>query len=616
MDTEIKNENEESIENSQVESKEEFNTKSDSKEKHYEKSEGKKKKYIIAAIIIIILLGICSTIFSVLNINNRNIISGVKINNTKVQGLTKEQAMQVIDSDAQLKENIKIIIDNKEYTIDKDNISVTYDTEKAVEEAYNIGRKSNIFVNNFQIAKSMLFGYNVESYIDVNDEILEEELQRVISEIPGAIQESKYEIDGETLKITKGVPGKTINVEQAKAEIKEKISTNNQKQLSFTTYMGEPKDIDIEKIKKEIYQEPKDAYYEENPFTVHKEENGIDLDIEQAKKILAEDKDEYEIPLIITIPQVTMSKIGTQAFPNLLGSCTTKYDASNRSRSSNLALAASTINEMVLQPGETFSYNQALGPRTAAKGYKAAGGYSGGKVVDMIGGGICQISSTLYDAAVYANLEIVERHNHCFTTAYIAPSKDATVNYGTCDLKFKNTRKNPVMIKASAQNGIATIEIYGIKEDVEYEIEIESKVLGYTGFRTIYEDDPTKPIGYEKTTQGGMRGCRSEAYKIYKLNGVEVSRELLSRDTYDPMNKYVTRGTQGEGTQEQEEVQPQTPENPTQPETPSEPTEPTGPTEPTVPETPSEPTEPTIPTVPETPETPQEPETPTEPEEP
>ena len=241
-------------------------------------------------------------------------------------------------------------------------------------------------------------------------------------------------------------------------------------------------------------------------------------------------------------------------------------------------------------PGETFSYNKTVGKRTAEAGYREAAGYQGGKVVQMTGGGICQISSTLYDAVVYANLDIVERHNHAFTTSYVGAGKDATVVYGALDFKFKNTRKYPITIKASAQNGIAKVEIFGIKEDVEYEIDISTVILNYIPYSVVYENDATHNEGYEKVTQNGNQGCKSVTYKITKLNGAEVSRTVLSRDTYDAMNKYITRGTKKTAPINTEPVVPSEPEQPEpQPEEPATPVTPEEPTpqEPSIPENPT-----------------------------
>lgn len=165
----------------------------------------------------------------------------------------------------------------------------------------------------------------------------------------------------------------------------------------------------------------------------------------------------------ITKPKVTISQIGSEAFPDQLATFTTRFDVSDVDRSTNLKIACQKINGKVILSGDTFSYNKALGARTAAAGYKNGKIYSGGQVVDGIGGGICQISSTLYNSVLLADLEIVERRNHQFVTSYVGPGRDATVVYGLTDFKFKNTRQYPVRISASAQNGIATISIYGIK---------------------------------------------------------------------------------------------------------------------------------------------------------
>ena len=116
-------------------------------------------------------------------------------------------------------------------------------------------------------------------------------------------------------------------------------------------------------------------------------------------------------------------------------------------------------------PGETFSYNKTLGARSTKAGYKTAKVYENGAVVDGIGGGICQISSTLYNAVLKANMQTVERRNHQFITSYVPEGRDATVAYGVTDFKFKNTRKYAIKIKATASNGVATISIYGIKEN-------------------------------------------------------------------------------------------------------------------------------------------------------
>lgn len=172
----------------------------------------------------------------------------------------------------------------------------------------------------------------------------------------------------------------------------------------------------MKKIHDEIYKQAQDAYITQNPLTVHPNVNGVDfaISIEEAEELLKEEKEEYIIPLKITVAEKTVSDLGEDAFPNTLGNFTTRYDASNKNRSNNIYLASEKINGTIIMPGETFSYNQVVGKRTIDAGYKEAGAYAGGKVIQEIGGGICQVSSTLYNAVLYADLEIVERSNQLF----------------------------------------------------------------------------------------------------------------------------------------------------------------------------------------------------------
>ena len=227
----------------------------------------------------------------------------------------------------------------------------------------------------------------------------------------------------------------------------------------------------------------------------------------------------------------------------MLGVCKTNYAASNKNRTTNLILAAGKINGTVLLPGEEFSYNGVVGKRTVEAGYKNAATYSNGQVVDDIGGGICQISSTLYDAAVFANMDITVRRNHQFVTSYLPAGKDATVVWGSQDFKFKNSRKYPVRITATVSGGVATVQIWGVKEDVEYDISIETKQISTIKYTTQYIEDPSLPAGTQKVTQAGANGRKVQAYKVMKLNGQVVSRTLLSTDTYRAMTRIVRVGT-------------------------------------------------------------------------
>ena len=249
------------------------------------------------------------------------------------------------------------------------------------------------------------------------------------------------------------------------------------------------------------------------------------------------------IPLKITIPKITINNLGEDAFPDKLGEFTTRYDASNKNRSTNLELASAKIDGTVIMPGETFSYNKIVGERTISAGYKEAPVYAGGKVVDGIGGGICQLSSTLYNAVVYANLEVTNRNNHRFTTSYVEIGRDATVSWGTIDFCFKNTREYPIKVVSKVEGGVAKVSIYGIKEEKEYDVTIQSTVTEKIPYTVSYIEDTTLEEGQEVIKQSGAEGAKSITYKIVKYNGMIISKTVLSTDSYSAMERIIKRGT-------------------------------------------------------------------------
>ena len=428
-------------------------------------SKNKKIIIIVSVIAVLLLIFISSTIFALVNIGNTKIISKVTINGIDIGKLTKEEAIKKLEEVTNQKVDNDILIkaNDFEYEIKLSQIEVKYDIEKAINEAYNIGRRNNIFSNNYEIMKTVLVGENINLEYTYNDELLTNKLDDMASKVPEAVVAPNYSIeDEELLIITKGKAGNSINKEELKQKILDEMSINNStKELDIELIKVKPDPINIDDIYAKVHTEPKDAYYTKNPFQIYPHVNGVDFDLDAAREMLKEDKEEYEIELTITTPKVTTNQIGTEAFPDLLSSFTTRYDASNYPRTTNLKLAMNKLNGVVVAAGEVFSYNKTLGKRTVEDGYKEAGGYAGGRVVQTLAGGICQISSTLYDAVVYANLDIVERHNHMFLAGYVGAGKDATVVYGSLDFKFKNTRKYPIMIKTSIGNGVAKIDIYG-----------------------------------------------------------------------------------------------------------------------------------------------------------
>lgn len=520
--------------------------------KNMTESEYKRKKIVVPLAIasIVIICVIFSTIFALINIDKEKIVSGVSIAEVDVSGLTQEEAKTKINDIYQEKKEKEIPIQYQDYetTLNPTLMEVNYEIDKAVEEAYLIGKEDNIFVSNYDILFTLIGKKNIDVNMTLNENVTKQSIEDIGVNLPGIIIESSHAIEEDELIITKGKAGIVIKTDELLNKIKDKLNDRNSSEdyIEIPVQQKEPEPIDIDKIHEEVYTEVQDAYYTKDPFTIYPEVEGIDFNVEEAREILKEEKEEYVIKLTITKPKVTIDQIGSEAFPDQLATFTTRYDVSDRDRTTNLEIACQKINGKVVLAGENFSYNQALGPRTVAAGYKNGKVYEGGEIVDGIGGGICQISSTLYNTVLMANLEIVERRNHQFVTSYLPAGRDATVVYGATDFKFKNTRNFPVKIVASAKNGIATVSMFGIKEENEYTFSFSTKTVASIPFTTKYEEDATLPAGTEKVKRKGVNGLKTETYITKMLNGKVVSTTLLSKDTYDAMTKVIIKATKEE----------------------------------------------------------------------
>lgn len=465
---------------------------------------------IVFSIILILIIG-----FTTYNFLNTKIISGVHIKGIDVSNLSKSDAKYQIDNliSQNLPDEIQLKHDDFVATVSLSQMETKFDTKTAIDSAYKVGRQGNIFENNLYVLSTMFGHVNIEPTVKINEDLLSTYLDSLSSQLPDTVIQSSYYIEGNNLIVTSGTEGHVVDIPQTIQNIKSAVSDFSCKDnpVEIAVKTEQPQAIDIEKIHNEIYKEPVDAYYTQDPFMVYPSENGVDfnISIDEAKALITEAKAEYTIPLKYITPNVTTNMIGTEAFPDLLSTFSTNYSTRDTDRTTNLRLAANKINGTVLMPGETFSYNQVVGARTIAAGYKEAPIYVSGEVVDGLGGGICQITSTLYNAVVYANLEIVERSNHQFVPSYVTASRDATVVYGSIDFKFKNNRDYPIKLVCSVSGGVANFQIFGMKTENDYEVEISSYQTGKTA-TAIY----------------------SEAYKILKKNGQVVSKELLSKDTY------------------------------------------------------------------------------------
>jgi len=491
------------------------NEKSDYHEDEYSHKSKRALSIIFITIsIFLVLLLIAFGGFTFYNYKNKEVIAkGICINSIDLSYCTKEQAKEKINNyyTEQLSKDIELVYKDYKTFLKTSEIELNYDIDSSIDYAFSYGKNGNIFQDNYNVLASMIKSVNIVPIYTLNQDSLTKFLNSISTELPDAIVESSHYIEGNNLIITKGKPGNIVNIDTTTNNIKTQLTNlayvNNPITIDVKTQS--PKEVNVDEIYTEVHKDPKDAYYTKDPYTITPSENGVDfkVSIDEAKQTVQSAETECEIPLKVLYPSVTTNMIGQEAFPDLLGTYSTNY-VSNADRTTNLRLAANKINGTVLMPGEVFSYNGVVGARTIAAGYKNAAIYQDGQVVDGLGGGICQISSTLYNAALFANLEMVELYNHQFVPSYVTAGRDATVVYGVKDFKFKNSRKYAIKITCSVSGGVAKFQIWGVKEPTEYDVSVYANV--------------SRTSSYIKAT----------TYRTLKLNGETVKTEKIANSTY------------------------------------------------------------------------------------
>lgn len=477
----------------------------------------KVKKHIalkVIAIIFSIVIVLCIaglTTFSVINNKDDKIKKGVTIEGVDVSELSKEEAKQKVQEQFldTLDDTIYFQYGESQYSLALEQISAKFKLDEAVDKAYKLGREGSIIQRDLEIIKLTKNTQNITIDISYDEVALDACILDISAKLPEQVKQPSYYIEGSDLIITSGKIGKAAKSDETKEIVANALNQKNYKDVFYDipTYDRYPDEIDVDQIHSEVYKEVKDAYYTVEPRVLYPDETGIDFQesVDTVKEqIKSEKKDEYVVPLKYTRANVTVNDLGTDAFPDQLATTSTAY-VNNPNRTTNLRLAANKINGTVLMPGETFSYNTIVGERTIAAGYRNAAIYENGQVVDGLGGGICQVSTTLYNSVLKSDLEVVERSPHMFLATYAPGSLDATVAYGSLDFKFKNNRNYPIKIVASVESGYCTVQIIGLRTDDDYDIQLSSKRIGSLTY---------------------------QAFKNYYKNGQFIKSELVSTDQY------------------------------------------------------------------------------------
>ena len=379
-----------------------------------------------------------------------------------------------------------------EFTVTAAEAGLELSCGEAAQAAYDYGHSGSIINDLVCYLKSITGGVSQSDIMqEANAEGVRAAVDKALSDYNERMGKG-YELDTENavLKMIKGA--ETADVDAGKlCDMIIKAFTQGGGSVSYEASASESSEPDFDKLHEQLCAEVLDSSYDPETQKATESRVGVEFDTAEAKELWdkAGNGETVKIPLTVTQPKYTQEQLDKMLFADKLGSMTTGYASSTENRATNVELSAEKLNGYVLAPGETFSYNTVVGKRTAAAGFKSAGAYAGGKVVQEIGGGICQTSSTLYCAALYANLEIVARDEHGFAVSYVPWGLDATVSWGGPEFKFKNNREFPIKIVTKCENRQLTIEIWGTDVDGSY---VKMDYSAWTVYDTTY---PSVAIG-------------------------------------------------------------------------------------------------------------------------
>ena len=417
---------------------------------------------------------------------DHKIADGVYIGNVYVGGMTEEEAGDAISAYAQSVDDAVLTLNanGKSVEVSAQELGITFQNTNAVQEALAVGRNGNL-IKRYKDKKDLEHGSKVfELPLGLNETAAREVLTAKAEKLNNEAVDNGLIRENGQFQFIEGSSGVEVNVEKSLMTIEDYLKNN-----------WDGTDASIDLVAEVV--EP-----------------------EGTKEELAKVKD-------------------------LLGSYTTNYSTSSAGRCANISVAAGKINGTVLYPGEEFSVGQTIGPLTAAGGYELAGAYENGQTVQSYGGGVCQVSTTLYNAVLKAELEVTQRSNHSMIVTYVKPSMDAAIAGDYKDLVFENDTDAPIYVQGIYNSGGSiTFNIYGHDtRKAGHSVKYESKTVKTTPVKTQTKKDSSKPVGYSEVESSGHVGYVAELWKITYENGKQVSKELINTSTYAMSPTIVVKGT-------------------------------------------------------------------------
>jgi len=440
-------------------------------------------------LLIIVLLSVVGLAAAMSYTAADQIYPGVRIGGVDVGGLTVAEAkerIQALVNERLGSSPITLRYENRSWAISAPEIDLTVDASALAAQAFAVGRSGDIFTRLMARYLAANKGYEIPLSIVFDQNKLIALLDKIIAAIDTDARNATLVYDWKTglVKLVPEILGKKVNKEKTLQELMEKLNT--------------------------------------------------------------EGKAEVAIRVETVYPAVVAADLaGNMA---VLASYTTEFNQQDKNRCENLRLAVNAITDHLIKPGDVFSFNAVVGPRTQANGYKIAPVMVDGELVPDWGGGVCQVSSTLYNAALLAGLEVIERTPHYRPPGYVPLGLDATVTDSGIDLKMKNNLDGNVFVKAETYGNTLSVLLFG-KPKNKADIRVFSVVKNTIEPNVTIKQDPKLDLGKEEIEAEGQKGFVVASYRVWITAGKEVKREHISTDEYKPMDRIIRLGTKVSDTQ-------------------------------------------------------------------
>ncbi len=509
------------------------------------KAKNRKKRNIAAPLIVLglaVLILLAAVFAAAAEAGSDKIIRNVYVDGIRIGGMNPADAVSALEEEFS-KRTVTISVDGEdERSFTPEQLGLRYKTDALVGEAYSIGKNGSFAENVAAICRSFFISEKMSSSEGLVCSEPSDEFYDYIGSFTVQPTESSFTIDDEKVTVTNGMNGREVDIQA----LLDKITALS----DFENTVEAPINIlpftlpSLDDIYTKTASSPRPPYARSSDGSITATVKVFNLDI--AREIQKENSLEGETYEFLIDSESVVAPDDDLLFPDIIGEKTTVFDTGYTTRAANIRLAAGLLDGADLLPGETFSFNERIGEITAEKGYQSAKGYSNGTVVDTVGAGVCQLSSTLYNAALYSGMEIVKRSSHSLPISYLPLGQDAAISYPAQDFKFKNSSDAPIKIRAYVDGGNLTVEIHGRKSGDFTQIDIINSTLSVLNPKTREVIDETLAAGQRVVTQKGSKGYVVESFRVYSKDGVEIKRENLGKSTYKAQDTIVSVGKEEE----------------------------------------------------------------------